>query len=149
MKKIGDYTVSGQTTGETTKRIQLFDGKYDTGYRITSFEVYPDTTIDPSNNSCKLVTKDEGTGGAVWNWGSNTEIAWSFAKIGSGTSQLSDDRYSVVDPENMVVEDLYVIAYSSDGSDQKINYLIKMEKYKFATWDGAAIMVKNQSQNVE
>jgi hypothetical protein len=147
VKFIDKYTVTGQTLHGTEKEIRLFDGRFDTGYRITRFEVYPDTTVDPQNCSCKLVT-EPGTSlqGQTWNWGSSIEVGWSFAKIGSGTSQLSDDRYAIIDPDNMIVEDLFIQAYSSDGDGQKINYLIELEKYDITDWQGALSMVRNKSQ---
>jgi len=147
MKKIDEYTIAGQTLHGTEKKIELFDGRFDTGFRITRFEVYPDTTVDPQNCSCKILTEPGSTlEGQTWNWGSNIQIGWSFAKVGSGTSQLSDDRYSVIDPENLVVEDLYIQAYSSDGDGQVINYLITMDKYDFTEWQGALAMVRNRAQ---
>ena len=147
MKKIGEYTVAGQTLHGTEKRIQLFDGSFETGYRVTRFLVYPDTTVDPQNCSCKLVTEPGSSlAGQTWDWGDNIQVGWSFAKIGSGTSQLSDDRFSLVKPDNLIIEDLFIQAYSSDGDGQVVNYMISFEKYDLTDWQGAFSMVANQSQ---
>ena len=148
MKKIDEYTVAGQVLHGEEKRIILFDGRFDTGYRITRFEIYPNLTTDPQNASCKLLTEDGQTiEGERWNWGSNLQVGWAFAKIGSGTSQLSDDRFNMVDPENLVVEDLFIQGFSSDGAGQKINYMIEMEKYDFSESLGVLAMVRNRAQS--
>ncbi len=58
MKKIGEYTTRGIITSSDTEshKIQLFDGRFDTGYRVTSFKVSlsdrdnPDLFTDQSNS---------------------------------------------------------------------------------------------------
>ena len=40
MKKIGEYTVRGQISDGIVEKIILFDGRFDTGYRVTSFVVF-------------------------------------------------------------------------------------------------------------
>ena len=105
-------------------------------------------TARSQNASCNLLTEaGQAINGEQWNWGSNLQIGWAFAKIGSGTSQLSDDRFNMIDPENLVVEDLFIQGFSSDGTGQKINYLIEMEKYDFSESLGVLAMVRNRAQS--
>ena len=148
MKSIGKYTMAGQLSHGEEKRLILFDGRFDTGWRVVDFQVYPDTTVDPQNCSCKLLTEGGSSlAGQTWDWGSNIQVGWAFAKIGSGTSQLSDDRYHIIDPENLIVEDLFIQGYSSDGDGQVINYMITLEKYEFSDSQGALAMVRNRAQS--
>ena len=110
MKKIGQYTCRGilPTSDLDTHRISLFDGRFDTGYRVTRFDI---SVSDRDNSSTviasgKLMTEPENNN-RTWNWGLNTEIAWA------STSWDGNDRYAVVkeayiDPDNMVIEDLRV-----------------------------------------
>ena len=52
---------------------------------------------------------------------------------------------SVIRPDNMAIEDMWISAYSTSESTD-LNYEITLEKYSFADWDGAAILVENLSQ---
>ena len=53
----------------------------------------------------------------------------------------------MIDPENLVVEDLFIQGFSSDGSGQEINYMIEMEKYDFSESLGVLAMVRNRAQS--
>ena len=83
MKKIGEYTAKGNiavsnTTG-ASKKIQLFDGRFDTGYRVKEFIVM---TNDPMFNNleftAKLTTRENN--GRQFNWQHNDQIAWAFGE---------------------------------------------------------------------
>jgi hypothetical protein len=52
---------------------------------------------------------------------------------------------SIIDPNNMAVEDLWLSTYSTIDTGS-IQYQLTLEKYEFPAWDGAATLVKNQSQ---
>ena len=148
MKKIGEYTTRGRiVTDDSTNRIILFDGRFDTGYKIVEFRTAPvvmDST-ESRNYGAKLMTDDDASSGTNWNWANNEEIGWStFASDGNDVRQSYE--YTMVDPDNLVIQDLYIRAYDQQGRDQKLNYFIRMEKYEFNDSTGALAMVRNRSQ---
>jgi len=148
MKKIGDYTIRGQMNVENVfNKIQLFDGRFDTGYKVISFEIAPYDTKTASNDvTAKLCTDDSALAdGALWNWQDNREIAWASCevRVSFGPSFSS----SIVDPDNLIIEDLY-ISYGHVSTDSPVNYLVKLEKYDISEWQGALSMVRNSSQDV-
>ena len=143
MKKIGEYTARGQIDDNTVEKITLFDGKFDTGYRITKFVVAGvDTTSQTTTdvNGC-IGTTESGPSGS-WDFGNNEQIAWSASR-GIDAATLGD-LFSLVDRDNMVIEDLYVYGNSNGGT--KVNYYIEMDKYDITDWQGALTMVRNRSQ---
>lgn len=140
MKKIGEYTVMGQlnspdSTG-ASKKIQLFDGRFDTGYRVKEFQVI---TKDPMGSNiefmAKLTTRENTN--KFYNWQNNDQIAWSFGEF--------QRQQGMVDPENIIVEDLYVYAATTSNAD--VNYMIVMEKYEFSEWKGALTMATERSED--
>ena len=147
MKKIGEYTTRGRLMEGTEDKITLFDGRFDTGYRITEFTVWASDVSSSSNDVCaRLSTEALGampSSGNMMDAGDNVQIAW--AGIQAGTAGFNNPG-SIVDPDNMIVEDLF-IAGQSGGSSIEINYLITMEKYEFSDWKGALTMVRNRSQS--
>jgi len=150
MKKIGEYTARGKLhsvggSGVHPITINLFEGKFDTGYRITEFVVGP-FDVDNSSNTvfkAKLMTVDSGSA-LEWNWGDQTEVAWSFFSFDENS--IHQNSWSLVDVDNLIVEDLYV--YLEETANLDGNYYIKMDKYDISEFDGALALVRNASQDV-
>ncbi len=142
MKKVGEYTVLGSLnspdTGGASKRIQLFDGRFDTGYRVKDFQIM---TKDPMFNNieftAKLTTRENTN--RFFNWQNNDQVAWAF-----GEDTITGFK-GLVDPENLIVEDLFI--YAATSSDADINYMIVMEKYEFSEWKGALTMATERSED--
>ena len=152
MKKLGTYTVRGSIgngvdnlVDGTEKRIQLFDGRFDTAFKIIKFDIGPGDMDDP-DLTARLTTVPNLYPGIVgfWNWGDNRQIAW--ASTNGSTDVISLDYNSFVDPDHLIVEDLY-IAFRFASSDTKLcNYMITLEKYDITEWQGALTMVRNSGQ---
>lgn len=146
MKKIGQYTTRGVIPEGVEERITLFDGKFKTGFRIVDFQIMSSQLGSSSNNACaRLSTTSIGpmpASGVMVNFQDNRQIAWSTtAGATNGAAWLG----SIVDPDNLVVEDLF-ISGQNGGTDINICYMITMEKYEFSDWRGALSMVRNKSQ---
>ena len=151
MKMIGEYTTRGTVnTDLTANRIILFDGKFDTAYKIVEFAIAPHAMESTSSRlfTAKLMTDDDVSTGANWNWENNEEIAWAAVSYDANASTVTGQTmFNQVDPDNLVVEDLYIIADEAVGSaDVKMNYYIRMEKYDITDSQGALAMVRNRSQ---
>ena len=147
MKKIGEYTMRGvlDTSDSTMDRLTLFDGRFDTAYKVTSFTVsFRDrASVTTESVSAKLSTENLQNN-KVWNWDDNREIAWASAGAEADARELRTPD-SIIDPDNMIVEDLFIGAYSHTDSEL-MNYIIELEKYDISEWQGALAMVRNKSQ---
>ena len=145
MKKIGEYTVKGRLPKETTERITLFDGKFNTGYRVVKFEIAAQDVATAADAYAKLTTSENIQGdGDNWYWDDNVEIAWArWVMAGLGTNGTVD---AFIDPDNMIIEDLYIASGTADPSPADVNYMITLEKYDITDWQGALAMVRNKSQ---
>ena len=140
MKKIGDYTCRGQVVSQGYARITLFDGAFDTAYRVVAFHVSP-RGINQTDDCYGTLYTDDSNIGADWNWQRQDQIAW--AGLNTGTT-YAEAGYSVIDPDNLVVEDLFV--YGREAGGDPINYMVVLEKYDVGDWRGALAMVRNRSQ---
>ena len=148
MKKIGEYTAIGSMGISTTsiggdrERIELFDGRFDTAYKVIEFNIW---ALDTECHAT-LSTVDEGgvsgsAGDYMMDAGDNTQIAWASAPS-SGAGPLQD---GIVNPDNLIIQDLFIRGYATSTS-QPWNYYIRLEKYEITDWQGALAMVKNKSQ---
>lgn len=140
--KSGRRVLTGTITSNasTYNRIQLFDGKFTTGYRIVNFKMAPHSPQTSAEAMGKLATATVGSADH-WHWEDVRELAWTFW----GADKYQDD-YLTIRPDNMVIEDLYLYVYDATGDGTTMNYLIELEKYEFPAWDGAGILVENLSQ---
>ena len=152
MKKIGDYTARGIVSEEETEagipqKIPLFDGRFDTGYRVTKFVVWS-TSYNTSSNADvigKLSKNEFGVTSAAnfMRADDDNQIGWS-GMAGSADS-INANVFSLIDKDNLIVEDLYVYARTS-GSGIAINYLVEMEKFEITEWRGALAMARDKAQ---
>jgi len=146
VKKIGEYTTKGSIPEGIEEKITLFDGRFDTAFRVTDFVIWA-SDASSSSNDClaRLSTESLGampSSGNMMDASDNRQIAW--AGIQAGTAGFNNPA-SIIDPDNLIVEDLFVSGQSG-GSSITLNYLIKMEKYNITDWQGALTMVRNKSQ---
>jgi len=149
MKKIGEYTVRGRINeSEGFHRISLDDGRFDTGYKLISFDIGPSNVSDAVQDSyvAKVTTKETNTTGTSWDWSDNTEIAWAMAGADLA-APMSVETVSHVDPDNLIIQDCFI--YVNEEQENDVNYMIKFEKYDITDWQGALAMVRNSSQNVD
>jgi hypothetical protein len=145
MKRIGDlYTIKGSWDPDGGyHRIQLFDGRFDTGFRVVKFEHALTNPINSAEYKVVLGTLDSIT--STFNWGNNAEIAWGYG--GNNASAVAIQgfaNFSFVDPDNMIIEDLFIVG--DNTSADEINYMITLEKYDLSEWRGALAMTRNKSQ---
>jgi len=154
MKKTGTYTLRGQTDENESesgspKRIRLFDGKFSTGYRVTKFQIFGASFTGSSAFVIgKLATTNNLNTSTTnfMNAGDVRELGWS---VSAGATDGGADIFadSVIDRDNMIVEDLFVYARGNNDT-APVNYYIELDKYEFPSPTGALTMVRNNAQNV-
>ena len=153
MKKIGEYTARGIITEDDTaagnpQRIPLFDGSFKTAYRVTEFYIWGATFSNSTQPDVmgKLSKNDDGVTSNVnfFRADDDNQIAWSGSN--GGSDAYIQPTPFIVDPDNLVVEDLFVYARTAGTSDVAINYLVIMEKYEITDWQGALAMARDRAQ---
>jgi hypothetical protein len=144
MKKIGEYTCRGRLFHAITKRITLFDGRFDTGYKVVSFKLLTDDPSTAANDVFGVLATEEAAATDDWNLGDQRQIAWAGHENRQGGPAAQG---GAVDPDNFVVEDLWVRGNNGSGTNYYVNYIIVMEKYETTDWRGALAMVRNSAQS--
>ena len=147
MKKIGEYTIRGRVKHLDETRIILFDGEFDTGYVVKSFQVFPyDFTAAADQTILGRLATTDGlpvVREAFWDAADNRQIAWC-AVDGEGFEAMTPGESAIIDRDNFIVEDLYITCLN--GDDNQSNYVIELEKYETTDSRGALAMVRNRSQ---
>jgi len=144
MKLLGRRVCTGRikegTYQDSENLIQIFDGKFDTGYKIVSFKVAPSSPTVGQEIIGKLSTTPKSSI-TLWKWDDDEEVAWAHW----GTDKYQDD-YGNVRDNTILVEDFYISTYNETLDNQSVNYEIILEKYDLGNdWTGALAMVKNKT----
>lgn len=153
-KYIGSFTARGkgdetQDTG-TPIRIRLFDGKFDTAFKITRFEVWAESIQDTYDQrvSGKLATSPNCStlAATFMDAADSREIAW--AGQGDGSIDEMGPVVHIIDRENLVVEDLWVyLRTNQETGEERVNYYIEMDKYDITESLGALSMAKDRARD--
>lgn len=163
MKSLGKFTLRGviQPTGTSgtyegngdLSEIQLFDGNFGTGFKVTKFEVWNYEFTSSADCSAILSTNREGL--ADYNLGTmdasnNLQIGW--ASSNSVTSGVRETNFKLVDRDNLIIQNLWIAGVNNSTATtadaKKINYYIELEKYDVGLTMGAYSMVRNAAQDM-
>jgi hypothetical protein len=137
-------TLRGIAESGISKRLIVDDGRLNHGFRVVRFEIFPvDVTSGASDCSGVLALDYDGTT-QEWRADDNRQIAWSSTTM--STSYSVNNKTDVIDPDHVVIMDLYVQAYTN-GSDTRINYLIEIEPVELSNDQAILSLIKERSQD--
>ena len=147
MKKKKDLLIlKGQLANQTynglENRIQLFDGKYTTGYRVKEIRICPSAPQNQEEVLCVVSTEPLSAVPSSFDFSSNTNVAYV---CWNAPNQTEHSEWKLIIRDNMAIEDLWIGVYST-GDETLINYYMELEKWEFPAWTGAGILVENISQ---
>ena len=151
MKKIGEYTARGQVSEDLTEqgipdKITLFDGRFDTGYRVTDFKIWTSNVLAGTAAAAKLSTSGTSSTARAdfFRADKNDQIAWAVTEMTTDGGPSGGFADAIVDFDNLVIEDLYVYV-RCETHETPINYMITMEKYEITDWKGALAMARDRA----
>ena len=155
-KSLGTYTARGIVTEEFTRagkpdRVRLFDGTFETAYVVKDFYAIPVdfTGANQPDFVLKLATSPniDHDPALFCDPSDSREIAWAGC-VGSNGSWA--DQASAVDPDNMIVEDLWIYANNVTVDETTpCGYMIVMEKYEITDAQGAIAMSRDRANEPE
>ena len=135
------HTLRGVVGAQEEFRIRLFDGRFDTGFRLLRIETMPITQTSGLESFIRAYT-EPGIGsvnGQTWDWSDNREVGWASGVSSGGNIQTN---FSLVDKDAIIIEDLYL----RGGNAGDNMYYIELEKVDISEAAGALALVRNKSQ---
>lgn len=133
-------TIRGVGTVPNVEKVLLFDGSFNTAYKILDFTIVPTDPLSSEEISATVNTI-EVSHTVTWNWAMNTQVAWASYGAPIGTRF---GLYSNVDEEALIVEDLF-IDFSGDSA-QTVNWELKLEQVTIKDYEAALAMVNARAQ---
>ena len=142
MKKIGEYSVRISVEDGETRKVNLFDGRYDTGYKLTNVQAFTNTPSASNADGWATVSLDPDVVGTTWDAEDSYQIAWTG--FHTTTFGAGYEPQQIIDRENLIIEDLYV--YGNTATGQKVNIYMEFDKYELMPYQGSLAIVKNRVQ---
>jgi hypothetical protein len=124
----------------TVKRLIADDGRLTSGYRVLEFHVWPD--LDGNNLVTGVLGLDYDME-ATANAGDNRQIAWAMGSVDATGTNLGGQKWTVIDPDHIVIQDLYIIC----NADVPTNYMVVLEPVELSNDQSILTLIKERSQD--
>lgn len=139
-------TLRGTVDNGVIKRLIIDDANFNRGFKVTKFEIFPVDMSSGSADCSGVLALDQRGATQDWYCEDNTQIAWSSTTM--STTFSVNNKTDIIDPEHVVVRDLFIVAYTSNTALPKINYLVELEEVRLTDDQAVLQLIKEVSQNV-
>lgn len=138
-------TLRGQVEEGTIKHLIVDDGRLNHGYKVVNFVIAGNPT--QTSHDCFATLGLSRDFSLIWDWSDNRQIAWASTQ--TDTLSGMEGPFSVIDPDHVVIQDLYLKGQvgSASGTDS-FNYLIELETVDLNDDETILTLIKESSQNV-
>ena len=143
MKYLGSYTCRGYVLNGSTDRISLFDGRWDTAYRVTKFVIFMRDPDNSGHDGYGFLSTEEDAN-TEWDATDSKQIGWASMPSNGSATGPPGDPFNLIDRENLIIEDLYVYAEMNAGGGG-MNYYIELDKYEISEQEGTLLVIKNKA----
>lgn len=133
------HTLRGNLPAQTTRRLIVDDGRFTNGMIVKEFYVWVKSIASNEDPECYL-SKQPSTLNA-FDASDGDQIGWAAQTSTQGT-RLMD--FSVVDPDHVIVQDLYI---RNIAATETANYLIVLEETSLSEDEAVLQLIKEVSQS--
>ena len=126
-------TLRGRLDRLGRRLLVVDDGRFTHGYRVKAFFAWPTTLGNPVD----VVLCTNSTGAVAGDGGNGSQIGWVLSQSGD-----LDTSSALIDPDHVVVEDLFV----HSNIDVPTNYVIVLELIEIPTSEAIVALIKERVQ---
>ena len=138
------HTLRGRLEEGVIKQLIVDDGRLTHGLRVVKFIVAPEMTSQAQGVNAVLGLDDKIT--ADWDWENANQIAWATSSMG-GSSNMENPGFQLVDPNHIVIRDLYLRGTVTGSTPQALNYFIQLEAVNVSEFEAIVQLTKELSQS--
>ena len=131
-------TLRGRVEGVSVKRLIVDDGQFNHGMKVKAFYVWATSQAGSRDVECSLGLDYDMAG--AWDASDNRQIGWA-AMTTTSTTRLMD--WSLIDPDHVVISDLYINNFSDDVA----NYMVILEPVTLTDDQAVLQLIKERSQD--
>lgn len=132
------HTLRGRVDPNSQKRLIIDDGRFNHAMKVESFVVWPANPSATQDPACVLSLSDNTVTSA--DASDTNQIGWS--KAADVVNVYSS--YSIIDPNHLVVRDLYI---TNLDADDEANYLVILKPMEISDDRAIMALIKERSQD--
>jgi hypothetical protein len=135
-------TLRGLLPDGEIRKLIVDDGNFNQGYKVLEFHVFTTSLTGSRDVNCVLGLDSDMK--QVFDASDNRQIGWASQQNNIG-AQEGLGNFSLVDPDHIVLRDLYVANFSPAGG--YANYLIIVEPVELTDDQAVLTLIKERSQD--
>lgn len=154
-KHLGSYTLQGSVRVEAddheVQQIRLFDGRFDTAYRVTYFRIVGNSVYSSTSGDCVAILSTRDLTGQVattnpFDLEDQSQIGWAWHALAAESDVSFSEGF--VNRDNLIIEDLWVNVRLR-ASTGTVGYYVELEKYRCGTDKGVLALIRNNQQDID
>ncbi len=132
-------TLRGRVAAQETKRLIVDDGLFNHGMRVKEFHVWATSQSSGEDPNCILGLDSDMNGD--WDASDNRQIGWAAQSTSSGSRIM---QFNLIDPDHVVIQDLYIYNRSDT---EPANYMVILEPMMLTDDQAILQLIKERSQD--
>ena len=137
------YTLRGRVQFGTPKRLILDDGQFTKGHKVLAVHTWPASITGGEDAQVTLSLQYDAS--TAWNAGDNRQIGWAAFRNGSTGSTETVNTFSLIDPNKIVVRDLWIV--NDISGTTTTNYMVVLERQDMTEDEAVLQLIKETSQD--
>ena len=137
------YLSGTLTTSGERRDLIVDDGRFTHGFIVSDFFLWPARGSQLGDMSCVVATKSNGAATPMLAEDSR-QVAWGYCGV-SPTPQGIVTHYR---PEEVILEELMILADFAGAFTDGLNYLIKLEPVIITDSQAALVLINNKAQDL-
>lgn len=136
------HTLRGKLSTSEVRELIIDDGRYTMGHRIVRFEIFPNDLSTGAADVSGMLVKEAAAAQQNWDASDSRQVAWSSTTM--STANAVNNKTDIIDPDHVVIRELYVTGYASSGD---VNYLVVLEPITLTQDEAVLQLIKERSQD--
>mgnify|MGYP001229395274 CR=1 FL=1 len=135
-------TLRGRLAPSEARQLVVDDGNFNHGYKVMEFQAF---SVAPTGGAqiCPVILALDYDIGSDFDAGDNRQIGWSISNFDTA-GNFSFFLPSVLDPDHVVIRDLYI---KNLGALDFVNFLIVLEPMELTDDQAILTLIKERSQD--
>lgn len=139
------HTMRGRVAYNNPVRLILDDGQFTRAHRVVALYTFPSSITSGVSEEADVTLALDYDPSPNWDARDNRQIGWAGFRNGATPSSESLNAWSLIDPDHIVVRDLYIINNNSLSS--ATNYMVVLEEVAINEDEAVLALIKERSQD--
>lgn len=135
----------GRVEYNSPKRLVLDDGNFTRAHRVIAVHTWPSSITSGVSEEADVTLALDYDPSPNWDASDNRQIGWAGFRNGATASTETLNAWSLLDPDHIVVRDLYIINNNSLSS--ATNYMVILEEVAINENEAVLALIKERSQD--